>query len=578
MSQEDPISRQGELPDDLLARIALAERRRRERLSQSTAYLPYVRTGGERLVAYLCLALEASALAAWLQVLAESHLFESALPLVPLWVPFPLGAAVLWLTRFFEQRQARSAPPLDEFDRPGAPLPGRVLIMGLLIASTLCLGWLNNYAAAFPLYQPAWLLALGGDLLALRPAAYRAVAILCCVVLLTWRGARRARQEPEPATVRRAVSGSGLLILLAMLVHLGSGEETDQALTNASTLVFFLLIPVFIYCALLAQTLAQAIAERRLHPFGLEGSIKEQERAILLLFLGLGLLMALLGLAVAILAGASLFETLRRALALLLIPYDWLVRGLAQLIVWLLTPVVWLLQVLHFQSRGLIIHPLRGPGQPGLRPAGESTSLPPGLLLTSRILVLLVILLMAIGCLRLVSKALRQRRVRLYKRQELEEYHESLWSGSLFWQQVRTLLSTLLSGPGRLLRRWCLAATALARRTQAATLQQPIRGSLENMRAIYRALLDEARRQGYPRRQSETALEYRRRLEHETPLADPRLVPLTGAYLAARYGRSEPDAPRLGWLRATWLELQERWRRRRRQAAPGPLSREPRKA
>ncbi|MBX5459083.1 MAG: DUF4129 domain-containing protein [Thermogemmatispora sp.] len=560
MSQKDPLNGESELPDDLLVRIALAERRRRARLSQSTVYLPGVRTAGERLVAYLCLALEVCALAAWLQVLADLHLFMSAQPLLPLWVLFPLGALALWLTRLWEQRLVRHTPPLDEFDRPGEPLPGRGFMVGLLIVSALCLCWLNNYAAAFPLYHPAWLLALGTDLLTLRPAAYRSVAIFLCTALLVWRGARRARQEAEPALVRRAFIGSGLLLLLAMLIRLGHGSDADQALASAGTVVFFLLVPLFIYCALLAQALAQAIAERRLHPFGLEGSTQEQEQAILLLFLGLGLLIMLLSLAVAKLAGASFFEVLRRELALLSVPYDWLVRGLAQLIVWLLTPLFWLLQAFHFQSSELIIHPLRGPGQSGLRPPGESASLPAGLLLASRILVLLILILIMAGCVRLIGRTLRQRRVRLYERGALEERHESLWSVALFWSQIYALLQALQRKLGDALLRVQQAVEArwLLRRGR---WQEAVR-SLESMRAIYRALLKEAGQQGYPRLPSETPLEYRRRLEAATPLADPHLERLTLAYLAARYGRQEPDAAGLAQLRACWEELQDRWRRR----------------
>ncbi|WP_069805374.1 DUF4129 domain-containing protein [Thermogemmatispora onikobensis] len=561
MGQNDPLNGERQPPDDLLTRIALAERRRRRRLSQSTAYLPAVRTTGERLVAYLCLALEVCALAAWLQVLAELHLFMSTFPLFPLWALFPLGAATLWLTRLAELRLVRRTPPLDEFDRPGEPLPGRGLIVGLLIASTLCLCWLNNYAGAFPLYHPAWLLALGRDLLALRPAAYRCLAIFLCATLLIWRGARRARQEAEPALVRRAFIGSGLLLLLAILVHLGPGSETDHALASAGTLVFFLLVPLFIYGALLAQALAQAIAERRLHPLGLEGSAQEQEQAILLFFLGLGLLIALLSLAVVVLAGASLLEVLHRELTLLAIPYDWLVRGLAQLIVWLLSPLVWLLQALHFQSHELVIHPPRGPGQPGLRPPEEGADLPASLLLASRLLVLLFLLLIAVGCVRLVGRSLRQRRVRLYERGELEERHESLWSTALFWGQIWALLQALLRRMQEVLLRGRQAASARWRLQQRA--RHEATKSLASMRAIYRALLEEARQQGYPRLPSETPLEYRQRLEAKTPLADPRLGMLTGAYLPARYGRQEPETARMAQLRACWEEVRNRWRRRR---------------
>ncbi|WP_052887380.1 DUF4129 domain-containing protein [Thermogemmatispora carboxidivorans] len=561
MGQKDPLDEGRQPPDDLLVRIALAERRRRRRLSQSTAYLPGVRTTGERLIAYLCLALEVCALAAWLQALAELHFLMSPFPLLPLWALFPLAAAPLWLTRWSELRLVRRTPPLDEFDRPGEPLPGRGLIVGLLIASTLYFCWLDNYAAAFPLYHPAWLLALGNDLLALRPAAYRCVAILLCTALLVWRGAKRARQEAEPALVRWAFIGSGLLLLLAMLIHLGHGSDADQSLVSAGTVVFFLLIPLFIYCALLAQALAQGIAERRLHPFGLEGSAQEQEQAILLLFLGLGLLIVLLSLAVAALAGASLFEVLRRGLAFLSMPYDWLVRGLAQLIVWLLTPLVWLLQALHFQTSELVIHPPRGPGQPDVRPPGEDASLPVGLLLVSRLLVLLVLFLIVAGCVRLIGRTLRQRRVRLYERGELEERHESLWSTALFWHQIWELLQilpkklrdALIHGQQSVEARWLLR-----RGTRHAATR-----SLASMRAIYRAFLEEAQQQGYPRLPSETPLEYRQRLEARTPLADPRLGLLTGAYLASRYGGQEPGAARMAQLRACWEEVRNRWRRRR---------------
>ncbi|WP_376797175.1 DUF4129 domain-containing protein [Thermogemmatispora sp.] len=561
MSQKDPLGRERELPDELLGRIVLAERRRRERLSQSTTYLPGVRTIGERLVAYLCLALEVCALAAWLQVLAERRLFGSTLPLVPLWALFPLGAVVLWLTRLHELRLVRRTPPLDEFDRPGAPLPGWGLIAAWLIASVLYLCWLNNYAAVWPLYHPAWLLTLGSDLLTLRPAAYRSLAVLLCEMLLVWRGARRARQEPEPATVRWALSGSGLFMLLALLVHLGADGESEPALAEASTAVFVLLVPLFGYCALLGHALAQAIAERRRHPFGLEGSVQEQERAVLLFFVGLGLLFALLALALVSLSGGGLFEVLRRGLTLLLIPYDWLVRALAQLIVWLLTPIVWLLQALHFQSRGLVLHFPRGPGQPALRAAGESENLPTGLLLASRLLILLLLALLVLGLARLIGKTLRQRRVRLYRRRQLEEYRESLWSAALFWRQTRNLLGSLLSKLRRPLRRLGRRVVEARQRLKRDGRRGPAR-SLETIRAIYRALLEEARQQGYPRQPSETPLEYQQRLNAGTPLADLRLEPLTGAYLRARYGRHEPDGARLAQLRTYWEELRSRWRQR----------------
>ncbi len=540
----DPSRRNRNAPDkelrDLLARVEASERRRQERLWLATTHIPSVQTPGERLVPYLCAALEACWISAVLVLFADFRLFDTDQPFMPLWAPFLVLWGVLWQGRRLELRSARRTPPLDEFDRVGAPLPGMAsfLLLQTLLAVIIC--WASLYAPRYPLYDLAWLQALLNDSLLLRMPLYRLLAILVLVAGLTWRGTVLARLLYEPDRVKRSALIGSLVMGAVVLVHAGQGVQAS----SVALLDLMLLIPLLLYCALLAHALAQAAFVRRSHPLGLEGSPATQERTIFMVCALLGIFLGLLTFSVLTSASAAVLNDLRQLFTPLALIYDWLVALLARLVVVVVSPVVWLLQALHFQSQPPQIRRPQGVKGP-TRPVPP----PEQAILLARVLAVLVPLLVLAILVWLIVRMLRRRRVRLYERRLDEELHESLWSWALFWLQIRAMLERLL----RLLRP--------RRALQSEAAEPPLAPALDprGVRAIYRALLREAARRGSARRREETPAEYQRRLDTQMSLGDPRLEVITAAYTAARYGSQEPAEAEAAHLQDIWGELQRRW-------------------
>jgi hypothetical protein len=133
-----------------------------------------------------------------------------------------------------------------------------------------------------------------------------------------------------------------------------------------------------------------------------------------------------------------------------------------------------------------------------------------------------------------------------------EDMHESLWSWTLFWTQLKAFLRGLL---GRFFARKAAAAGEQAA-PEAITGGQAARG----VREIYRLLLRRAADRGYPRKKDETPHEFRQRLDAKTPLAQPRLEIITEVYAATRYGGLEPDESEVARVQGAWAEIEQQWK------------------
>nr|MBA2285428.1 DUF4129 domain-containing protein [Ktedonobacteraceae bacterium] len=167
------------------------------------------------------------------------------------------------------------------------------------------------------------------------------------------------------------------------------------------------------------------------------------------------------------------------------------------------------------------------------------------------ILAILALLMIIVALSSLVTWGLRRRRTRVVRRRNEDELHESLWSWSLFWAQVKAFLRALLS---------FLLPRSKAEGQQGPG-QQPITGApaARSVREIYRTLLKRAGGRGYPRKREETPNEFQRRLDERTLLAAPELVTITEAYTLTRYGEVVPDEAEVARVRGAWSALQQRW-------------------
>ena len=528
-----------------------AERRRQHLLSMTTIEVAANPSLGERLLPFLMAAMEACWVDAIFIGLAGLGLFQSRqafihspVPIIPLWAPFVLIAGSQWLVTFLERRAVGAASSSDKEESTSTP--GTSLVFALVGVVTLFIIWLHLYAQVAFVLDPRWLLSLLNDILLLDANIYLVVSIAALCVYFCWRGVRLSRRHIEPAHVFNVLR-LGLMIFIAVII-VRAGQES-AGVTFSDGLVLFLLIAIFFFLALVAHSLARTAYVRRSHPVGLQGSAATQERSILLVSGVFSAAILLIALAVGSTASPTFLQELRVPLSA---AYDWLVGVIAHVIVFLVTPIFWLINLILSGQKGrssnIRLNPLGGVSQVK---AHKPQATPDLFLVLIPILRIAVPILFILGLILLIRWAMRRRRVRMVASKN-EDMYESLWSWGLFWTQLKAFLRGLF---GRFFSRKTAAAVEQAA-PEAITGGQAAR----SVREIYRLLLRRAADRGYPRKKDETPYEFRQRLNEKTPLAQPRLELITGVYAATRYGELEPGESEVAQVRGAWAEVEQQWK------------------
>ncbi len=509
-----------------------AERRDRQIVEMTSVQLPTQASGGERLLPYLSILIETCWIAVLLTGIAMLQFSPSHTPLLPLWSPFVIMAGAYWFTTQLEQRDLKR--------ESNSPKIGASWLYALLVVAILILIWASVYASSAFVLDPRWLGAMFNDLLLLNGNAIY-VAFVCMMTLFfCWRGIRLARRVIEPAHIFRSLSiGAG--ITLAVIFFLSVGHVNPA---QVSVLLF--IIPLFVATGLIAHALARAAFLRRAHPVGLQGNVTAQERALFNITLIIGLAFIVLTLLLGTFASPDTLSALQKALAPLGYAYDWLVGVFAQVVTFLLTPLFWLFTQLHLQTRLPQIPLAKGVTKPIQRPLSKT---PPAVVAAIPLIKVILPLLIGAVIIALIVVALRRRRVRLIHRDE--DVHESLWSWSLFWTQIKALLR------GLWLRFFPRRANTSATAQMSVLTGEP---GTRTIREIYRALLSWASAHGYPRKRNETPYEFQNRLETQMPFIEDELDAVTAAYTRVRYGETVPDESEIYQIRTSWQALQQKQR------------------
>ncbi len=532
-----------------------AQRRRQHLLSMATTAIAANPSLGERLLPFIMAAMEACWVDAIFIGLAGLGLFQSRqtfihspVSIIPLWAPFVFIAGSQWLVSYLERRDMSATSSSDRDGNTSTVTPGTSLVFTLTGIVTLFIIWLHLYAQAAFVLDPRWLLSLLNDILLLDSNIYLVVSIAALCVYLSWRGVRLSRRLIEPAHVFNVLR-LGLMIFIAVII-VRAGQES-AGVTFSDGPVLFLLIPIFFFLALVAHSLARAVYVRRSHPVGLQGSAAAQERSILLMSGIFSMAILLIALAVGSAANPTFLQQIAIPLGA---AYDWLVGIIAHIIVFLVTPIFWLINLIlaghKAQPPTIRLNPLGGVGQTKTHKPQPTPDL---FLVLIPILRIALPILFILGVLLLLRWAMRRRRVRVVENKNQDEY-ESVWSWALFWTQLKAFLRGLF---GRFFSRKTAAAG-----TQAAP--EAITGgqAARSVREIYRLLLRRAADRGYPRKKDETPYEFRQRLDAKTPLAQPRLEVITGVYAATRYGGLEPDESDVAQVRGAWAEIEQKWNKK----------------
>ncbi|MGH2493394.1 MAG: DUF4129 domain-containing protein [Ktedonobacteraceae bacterium] len=489
---------------------------------------------GEFLLPSLLGAMESCWIAVALIGLAATGFLGANVPLLPFWTPFVFIIGTQWLFYFIDRKDenARHAPQF----------------IALAVLFCVFIIWLQVYAPVSGLFDPRWLGTLFSDVLFLNSHFFQVVFIVALSFLLCWRGLRLLSRTIEPSMIFRTLC-LGLIVMIAAIVLLAQFASRGAAL-------LFLLIPLFLYLSLAAHSLARVAFVRRSHSTGLQGSIVTQERAVLTVMGLLGAVLLIITAVIALFAGPAFFTSALHTLAplgaALANAYNWLIGIVADIAIFLLTPIFWLINWLTH------LVPTKGPPKPnppikfGQHPPKVLPVSPannPALLLTLKILVPVVVLLIIAL---LVWRALRKRKkTSVRKRRRDGDFHESLWSWALFLSQLRAILRSIF---GRF-----LPKPAAEAQNVPAQLTEPADAAARDIRAIYRAFLKKATARGYARKKDETPEELRQRLDEKTPLVEPQLEAITEAYTMVRYGESLPNAGDVAYVQGQWSELDQKW-------------------
>lgn len=493
----------------------------------------------------------------WSNRRAEPAIFAAMVLLLEL---LPLQAALLTLT-------AASGSPLGA--EPISPLINAVLLLGMWSAGAILRGTPAPLAiaAAAPCFAAACALALltspsayagsgnaAGALLAdlsgATPRVGADIGVLLVAIFIGWRGFATGSAPPSSGSVSlRFKLGLGVLlaaIAVAALVHTPQQGPLLGALA--------VLLPVEVYCGLIASALARIQRERlrsgvMVAP-GIEGN-------------WLGMALGLAGVIVGGTLALSLVVSYRNVGALLarLGPIGSALNALASgvgALVGLIAYALfnWLFQLLA--AHGWRVNFPKSTSQPASRcPPGTPIATCMGLKLNTLdpfwlhigILVLQIGTMLAvviIGLL-LLRRLIAGRRRFAAALANVEEERESLDVSSLLGAQLRALLAGL-------------------RRPSPA--RDPLTPG--TIRYLYRGVLRAAAGADLTRAPSETPDEFAGRAAMEVPVASGEqstmhdMTALTEAYDAARYAEREPEEGSLGALRQAAQRMTDALRRLRR--------------
>ncbi len=509
---------------------------------------PAISSIGEFLLPYLLGAMQACWITAILIGLASAGLFESSESLIPLWAPFVLILGSLSLFHYLGLRTTKKTTG-DSGDGVKVSIPETSLFFILIGVLSLFFVWLHMYTQTAFIFDPKWVLSLFNDVLLLNGHFYEAASIIGLIILLGWLGIRLINRHVEPFDVFRALClGLGVFIVVIIL---RTGQASAGAVIHHDTSLL-LLIPLFLFLSLMAHALARVVFIRKSHPTGLQGSIVAQERAIIMLIGLLGLAFLFFALLIGGTTNSAFLTNFGHVLAILGVVYNWLVEIVAAIIVIVAIPIFWLISLLHPSTptrspkvtKFHIPQSTANPAISALQIVFAHTIIP----ILTIVIPILFILLMVI----LIRWTLRRRpRVRKRVNKRNQDVHESLWSWSLFWMQLRSIVRALFA---RFIHRDITTVDGVI-------VMEEIKGepAARSIREIYRAFLKKAARRGYPRKRFETPYEFKQRLDEKIPLAEPQLEIITEAYAFTRYSGDVPDEAQLAQVRSNWVELDQKW-------------------
>src|SRR5258708_35951390 len=215
---------------------------------------PTISSLGEFLLPILLGIMESCWLAAILIGLANTNLFGSTEPLMPLWAPFIFIVGTILLFYYLGRRPHPS--PLHCVEREQRVRqkegirfvpPDTFLFIIVTAILSLFFVWLGVYSQTAFILDPKWLLSLLNDVLFLNLHFYESVIIIGLSFLFGGRGIRLFNRDIEPSNVF-ATFCLGLGVIIVVILLRAGRVSPGAAVHNAP--IFLFLIPLFPFLSL----------------------------------------------------------------------------------------------------------------------------------------------------------------------------------------------------------------------------------------------------------------------------------------------------------------------------------------
>lgn len=468
----------------------------------------------EHLLPFLFAGIETCCIDAILVGLADTGILGTNKPLLPLWMPFVLISIFYIISHYlFSKIVSLPAHIISQNERKAL---ADVLLFALISIVTIIVTWVSIYAPQTPQWNPAWLLGILNTVLLFNSNTFLLVGVIVLSIALCKHGEFLARNKIGPSQVF-VVMRFGVIVVIVLLVLQKILALIGKAPNDG--LIVTVLVSLFFCLAFIAHALARIVSVRRRHRRELARDVSQQERI-----------------------------TLQMAVVM---------SGLLLFVAFMIGNIV---PFLAFRSTGNSSHKVSSkqfpippsptckhtcnpsiPQNPLVQSVGYAIhTLPPviaaifGVLLF--VLLALTVVILAIAVLYYVRKQ---------RNRQVKDIHESIWAWSLFWDQLRSFLSVLLS---RFLPHRAVQQEDLHISEKSAFTHTICR--------IYRSLLKRTAACGYPRSHFETPYEFASRLVRYMPSIKPELSILTAAYVKARYGNIVLE--QTTHVQDTWAKLEQK--------------------
>lgn len=417
----------------------------------------------------------------------------------------------------------------------------RLAVVSLGLVAVLVALHSDQYGHA-GLVDPAWLMALAGELSNAFSHPSAAVLAAALGVLLWWRGIAHGRDHLDFDSIEGAFR-LGIVALVGFLLFAAASASDSydrlQASIGVYVLGFFLVGLTSLSLARIEDLREQSRArgdERLAVSRHWLTTVLSVVATLLLLTLGLAQILS--------------FDVLTKIASPILEPLG----AIAWLLLYAVAiPIGLLLEVLIFLAR-LVLRPgtPQQPLQPPdmsfleqLRQEGTDGRLPPEVVLAVKWAIIAIVVLVAIL---MLSRAVF-RWLKWDGDDDVPEERESVWKGSSLTAVVLDWLRSLCR---RLFRARLRAPTS----TSIGSEDMPEPGLTMTIRQVYRQLLQLGHSIGLPRARFTTPYEYLPQLQ--TVLKpDEDLAAITEAYVRARYGPEEPSDAETDDVRARWERVLE---------------------